>query len=194
MKLSSIVIAFFASIAPALAQVSITGFGSGDFNYDAGFSSGVTNTSQTATSFTATLADSSAQLAATFTASASIPANGALSLTANLGTNPGSTFILELYDINFAAQRYDGNWNNFTTGVSSTATLSFGPATSGFDFAHVTSMILSTGGGPTSPAFTVTFDQLSAVPEPSTYAAIVGAAGLALAIVKRRKRVDVLRV
>ena len=178
----------FAGAASAFAQ-SITGFGTGDFTRD-GSSTGTF--SQDANGITVTLADLGGQLVGSFAAPASIVGNTSLlSLTATVTTNPGTSFTLELIDNAALSQSYNGSWGSFTTGSSSTATLTFGSATPGFNFANILGMTLSTAGGNPSNSVMVTLDQLTAVPEPSTYAAIFGLACLGAAIVRQKRRAAV---
>lgn len=190
MKITCLLFALVTGIAPAIAQVTITGFGTGDFNYDAG-SSNVNSTSQSGTSFTASMSDAGGQVAGFFATPVSIVGNtSSLSLTATVTTNPGSSFTLELYD-GSRFQTYQGNWSSFTPGVSSTATINFGPPTAAFNYANISGMILSTGGSPGN-TLGVTLDQLvanpSPIPEPSTYAAVFGVTCLGVVFYRRRLR------
>jgi hypothetical protein len=191
MKLPYIVVILLASITPAVSQVSITGFGSGQFTYDSNFSN-TQSISQTASNFTVRMLDQGGSLFGSVPTVSIIGSTALLSLTAIVTENPGTSFTLELYD-NSQLATYTGNWANFTTGASSTATLQFASAPAGFNYANITGVFLNTGGA-SGPSVTATLDQLTAIPEPSTYAAILGLVCIGAAIVKRRQRAEALSV
>jgi hypothetical protein len=191
MKLTSIIIAILASIAPAFAQVSLTGFGTGDYSDASSGPQAPTFFSQTSTNATVSM-NNDGQMQGTFSAKNITAFTSSLQLTATKTTNSTFPFSLELYD-GSVFQTYTGTWNDFTMGSPSTATLSFGAPQAGFNFTNVTGMVL-TMGGTSGQSVTVTLDQLTAVPEPSTYAAVFGLACLGTAIVRKHKRREVATV
>jgi hypothetical protein len=127
-----------------------------------------------------------------FATPADITANpNALVLSATKSTSVSSSFTLTLYDGNFVSQSYTGSWGSFTTGIKQDVILSVSLINGAFIKNNVVGMDISFGG--TGDALSVTFDSLSTavvspIPEPSTFAALGGAAVLGLAIMRRRRQ------
>jgi len=114
---------------------------------------------------------------------------GALALTATVWENPATGFQLWLYDSEFNSYVYDGNWSDFTTGAESTVVLNAQVGQTGaFDFTQVQGLDFFFDAGLGGETFNVTFDTLSAVPEPSTYAVLAGLVCLGYGVIRRRRK------
>ncbi len=163
----------------------LTGFGTGDFS-DAG-SSGF---SQDATSATFSGSDQSGAFLGTYNP-VNVSALGEefqLVVTATISTANNTAFTIEIFDgTNF--QGFTGFWSDFTLNTPTTVYLPMSNTVSAeFDYTQVQGVQIQFGG--TGSTLTVSFDtlEISAVPEPATFAALAGMATLGLAVVRRRKR------
>jgi hypothetical protein len=177
------------STTSSFADVLLTGFGTGQI------------TVLPATTFTATQTSSTLNIAGTDGGTASFQAlfptvnitgnTLQLALTGTInGTNPASTFEIDLYDGN-VFREYQSNFSNFGSGTEKTVDLTLLGSDVGFDPTQVQGLAIFFGG--TGSTLNFTFDQLSAVgatsvvPEPSTYALLaLGFATLGFAYRRRR--------
>lgn len=105
--------------------------------------------------------------------------------------NAASSLRVFFFDNNFLTASAAFNATSFTTGSFSTAAEVLTPG-SGFNAANVMGFYI-TGNIPNGLArFNYSFDNLavaaSAIPEPSTYAAILGALALGFVAYRRRQR------
>jgi len=167
----------------------INGFGSSELSASDG---SVFDSQSTTTTTYSGLDNGNPSFIGLFATSADITANpNALVLSATQSTNVSSSFTLTLYDSAFASQSYTGSWSSFTTGIKQDVILSVSLINGAFIKSNVVGMDISFGG--TGDALTITFDSLStavvsAIPEPSTFATLGGAAVLGLAIMRRRRQ------
>lgn len=121
----------------------------------------------------------------------SIGSNGYLQVSAQaLSLNAATSFQVVLLDSGSVAATSTFNASDFLTGTYSTAFAQLTPGI-GFMANSIDSMII-TGGLPSGTArFNFSFNEIkavaSAIPEPSTYAALAGALVLGLAALRRRK-------
>lgn len=119
-------------------------------------------------------------------------ASGMLSITVTGQLDSGNAagfFNVQFFDANSHSQAFSISSSSFTTGMT-TVSISLGPWTT------ADPTILNgwkIGGGDivtTGPDFRMTLDQLalspSAIPEPGTYAALIGALALGVAVWRRR--------
>lgn len=122
------------------------------------------------------------------TSAGSIGTNTLLSVTAQaLATNAASSFQIFLKDTGAKTASVTFTASSFPTGGYTTAlgVLTFD---SGFLSNSIDSMII-TGGQPGGTAiFNFSFDNISAVPEPSTYATLIGAGVFVVVAAVRRRR------
>jgi hypothetical protein len=120
----------------------------------------------------------------------SIATNTSLAVSAQmLATNVASSFTVTLVDTSAKTAFATFDTADFVTGSYTTITkpLSF---QLGFDAGSIDSMIISGGQPGGTDRFNVSFDNVSAVsavPEPSEWAAFAGAATLGLAVWQRRR-------
>jgi PEP-CTERM motif len=128
--------------------------------------------------------------------SISLAVNTNLALTANtLADNTASAFKINLSDtsnVNFAY--YTVTTSLLSSSASATPViLSVGNVDSGFDWNHVQGFKLVglSQTFDTDKKLSISFDNLStsAIPEPSTYAALFGLGALGLSAVRRRRKV-----
>ena len=172
------------------ASVSLTGFGSSEFT-DGGSSSFI----QTSTTTQYNGNDQTGSFLGTFSPVDITGFTSSITLTATLsGANPSSGFILELWDGGSEFRDYSGNWSSFSSGAPATVVFTATTPTIGsFNVTTVQGMQLLFGG--TGSTLNITFDTLTAnsaavVPEPATYAGLAGAAGLIMAVWRRRRGRD----
>jgi hypothetical protein len=120
----------------------------------------------------------------------SISGNPFLAVTAQtISTNLASGFTVFLYDTSGKTADAGFSTSSFPTGGYTTAYSTIANIQSGFNYTIEYIRITGNIPGGTSQ-FNVSFDNISAVsaiPEPSTYAAILGAACLGFVIVRRQK-------
>ncbi len=117
----------------------------------------------------------------------SIGPNTQLSVTAQtLSGNVATSFAVFLFDTNGKSASASFATSLFNGGNYATATLSL-TFQSGFNSSVIDSMIISGAQPGAIDAFKMSFDNVGVVPEPATYAAIVGSAALGLAYLRRRK-------
>lgn len=112
-------------------------------------------------------------------------------ITAQLDAgNTATSFNIQFFDTGLGGQAFSISSSAFVTGVMTTVNI---PVTwlSGIDPTQINGWTIGGGNSiTTGPDFRMTIDQValttSAVPEPSTYAAIVGALALGLGVWRRR--------
>lgn len=118
----------------------------------------------------------------------SIGSNTAFSVTAQaLSGNASSSFVVVLFDTNGNTASSTFLASSFPTGSYSTATVNF-TTIGAFQPNSLEFVRISGGQAGGSSQFAFSFDNLTAVPEPSTYAAIFGIACFGAVMVKRQKR------
>jgi hypothetical protein len=168
------------------AQVlTITGFGTGDFTVVNDFSANIAVT-QTATTLTIVGNDQTSALAGTFAQFDMTGYMGGIDLAASVsGTNPGTHFTLTLYDSANNPAEFHGNLGSFSSAIS---VLTLSPGAVGvFMPTNVVAMVLSFGGAGSSLTMTLDALTVGAIPEPSTYAAIIGLLALGYVAYRRRQ-------
>lgn len=94
-------------------------------------------------------------------------------------------FSIELFDADGDSRQYNGFFTDFTPSASSTVTANFATQTGLFDPTVTQVSFVASGAGTASANIQLT--NLTAVPEPSTYA-LVALGGLALFFVIRRRK------
>jgi hypothetical protein len=119
----------------------------------------------------------------------SIGTNTQISVTAKLlSGNTATSFTVFLSNTNPSlSASVSFPTSLFNSGGYATATLSFFQ-TGGFNPNAIETVKITGNQIGGSSAFDISFDNISAVPEPSTYAAILGTATLGLAYLRRRNR------
>jgi hypothetical protein len=104
-------------------------------------------------------------------------------ISGSMTSAPTSNFSVVLYDSAFATFNLSGgSWTNISSSGSDALTLDSG---AGFNWASVQYIDINTGGLGDTVAGTLT--NISAVPEPSTYALIAGFAAFLFVAIRRRK-------
>jgi hypothetical protein len=195
MKLIVLLAGLLVVPSAMFGQVTLTGFGSGQFTVDNGITASGSWT-QFATSLSVTVSDLYGTFAGTFTPVNITGITSTLVLTATVTSNPGSAFRVEIYDASLSDRStpkirtasYSGNWSSFAPSVPSSVALMPYSVDSGFDYSTVQGFQLLLGGAGSTLA--VSFDTLatSAVPEPSAYAGIFGLCVLGATAWLRRRR------
>lgn len=103
-------------------------------------------------------------------------------------TNAGTSFVINFFDDSLASTQYQVSTASFAIGSLTTVYIPLN--WSGINSANLTEWNMGGGTSGINP-YLMTFDNLAfttAIPEPSTYAAIFGVACLGAAIVRRQKR------
>ncbi len=162
----------------------------GSANPNLGFTNSGGTLNVTGSSPTPNNADTSKLVFVHFAPFLSIGSNTLLSVTAQLLTgNVANSFKITLFSFGggdaFATFTIA---NSFPTGSYSTATspLTFGPGSFYPDSIYEVRISGDLHDG--SDAFKMSFDNISAVPEPSTYGALFGASVFGVVVVVRRRR------
>ncbi len=162
----------------------------GSANPNLGFTNSGGTLNVTGSSPTPNNADTSKLVFFHFAPFLSIGSNTLLSVTAQpLTGNVANSFKITLFSFGggdaFATFTIA---NSFPTGSYSTATspLTFGGGSFSTDSIYQVIISGDLPGG--SAAFKMSFDNISAVPEPSTYAALFGASAFGVVVVLRRRR------
>jgi hypothetical protein len=110
-----------------------------------------------------------------------------LSLTASYSGPSTARFDVALFDADGDSLNFTGYFSSFTPGVTSTLTLNFGFAEGTFNGPVRTVAIIANGIGGANSGVDLTVYNLSAIPEPSTWALmLLGTTGVLIAI-RRRK-------
>ncbi len=126
-----------------------------------------------------------------FSSVKNIGGNTSLSITAQrLGTNAASSFIVYLIDSLGGSAYAAFSTASFSTSSLTTVTGSL--TFLGLNTSSLETIVISGGQPVDSATFGMTFDQISAtsaIPEPSTYAALAGLGALGLAVITRRRRI-----
>lgn len=103
------------------------------------------------------------------------------------GHNSATNFVVEFIDSSLGAQQFTVSTNSFLVGSMTMVEIAIGSWT--IDPTQITDWTIGGGTTPTL-AFRMTLDNLkvsaSAIPEPSTYAAMAGALALGLVVWRRR--------
>jgi hypothetical protein len=181
---------FLCSVVGAQAQIILDNFNTGTATGAVvGSTSWVGQVTQNAT--TITVGGTANDDNGWGTTSASVNATGMsfVTFTAQRDSgNAASSLTIQFEDVSLNTQVYSFSTSAFSIGSLSTVSVALA-WTGGFDPTQITGWNI--GGGAASPgssAFRMTFDNLAltAVPEPSTYAAILG--GLALGFAAWRRR------
>lgn len=186
MRRLALALAFSALVSlTAHAQVLVN-FGSASFTPDADLSDFDT-IAQSAASISLTGFDDGHTLAGTFATTLDFSAVTTLYLTGSVqGTAPDSTFTVLLFNSDFSQTRtYESAFNIYGT-TSASYALSFVSEDSSFTDIGGFQLITNGAGAPLAFTLENLAASLSAVPEPSTYAALLGACALALVALRRR--------
>ena len=101
--------------------------------------------------------------------------------------NVASAFTVFLFNTNGKSASVSFATSLFNGGGYATATLSL-IAQGGFNPNSIDSMTITGNQLGGTDSFRISFDNISAVPEPATYAAILATATLGLACLRRRRR------
>ena len=96
-------------------------------------------------------------------------------------------FSIELFDADGDSRQYNGFFTNFTPSVSSTVTANFATETGIFNPTVASLSFVVLGAG--SASANIQLSNLTAVPEPSTYA-LMALGGLVLFFMVRRRKVQ----
>jgi hypothetical protein len=181
--LAAVLVTSVSTLGIAHSQVTITGFGTGQF---AATSNDFGGTGQTATTFNIAGTDFGLSLFGNVSPSpVNITGNTvSLSLTGTFTGTATSAFQINLFDNAGNDVLYQGSFSSFSQGVSSTVTLLPISGGSGVFNNNVVSLALLTTG--TGSTVNLTLDTLSAVPEPSTWA-FTALGGVVLGLAVRRK-------
>lgn len=162
--------------------VQITGFGTGDF---AQSFSGFTTTTPSSSSISVAGTDDSG-LYGSF-ATVTVGNVSSLYLTATRTSGAASNYQIELFDADGDSAIYQANLGSFTLNLPSVVLFSLVGSNGTFNGTAVSVGFVGAGSG--SSTIAITLDNLSttsAIPEPSTYVAIFGAAALGFVVVRRR--------
>lgn len=175
------------SAVAAMAQTTLTGFGTGEFTVDSGSTS--VAYSQTAGSLSFTANDQTSTFAGTFSTVNLTGQLAGIHLTATVTTNPASDFAVQLYDSSFQIFTFSGNWSAFDTNSPKTIYLAADAGQTGpFDASSVLGLGLAFGG--TGDALVISLDSVttSAVPEPATSGILLGLSAVGLILWHRQRR------
>lgn len=165
-----------------------TGDAAGSVNKNSQFSQGVGVFNFTGTNVIIPTNSADSKVEFFYTTPASIGSNSLLSVTAqSFATNLATSFEVTLKDTLGATAAASFTTASFPTGSYTTAT-GLLTLTGLFNGNSIDSMIISGGQPGGLVTFNVSFDNISAVPEPSTYAAIFGASVFGVVAAMRRRR------
>ncbi|MEO7931895.1 MAG: PEP-CTERM sorting domain-containing protein [Chthoniobacterales bacterium] len=192
--MAKIILSCFAILVisiTSLQAIVITGFGSTGESGASAFTVDTNNTNfntsgQTAFTLPATGTDSNV-LIGTFTP-INITGNSTIQLTlAVSGTNPNSAFTVRLYSSDFSFRTYSGFLSSFGSSQT-TVVLTPGSGT----ITGNTVVAFGFFGGGSGNSLNLTFDTITAVPEPSSYVLmIIGAMVLSRIAFKRRTQAEI---
>lgn len=177
------VVVLSAVVSVGLRAQDITGFGSGDFTLTF---SDFSSSNQNADFYMVSGSDIGSFFVGSFDP-VMIGTPSVLTLTAIVTSQPSSVFSIELYDLSDNSIVYEANWSDFVLNASSVSEMQF-VSNNGFNGTAVR-LALATGGD--GAALSVTFDNLSAIPEPATWAAMLGGVALFMVVGRRRRRTAV---
>src|SRR5690606_29365357 len=104
----------------------ITGFGTGDFTLDPGFSS-LAGYTPTATSFDFTASSGDFNVSGTLSTATAASASGNIYLTATVSSYSfdSSVFYIDLFDTDFDSVSFQGSWAQFSVGAEHEYTLTY---------------------------------------------------------------------
>ena len=188
MKLPLLILLGLAFFSQTARSVVITGFGSSPESGRSAFQIDTETTSfsteQTSSATRIFGSESGNIFAGTFSA-VDITGNEQIQLTALVtGANPNTNFTVELYNTNLDAIRtYRGNTEDFS---SSNMTVTLVPQAGSASFTDIAGFQF-TANGTTSSNLNMTFDTLSAVPEPSMYGLLMLGSMLAGGVYWKRR-------
>ncbi len=175
------VVTFAVCLSPTSAQyVDLGTLGSTDFTIDPGSTGTFTQTSTTLDFTAASLGD---QVFGNYTASDwSAYSDFGIRMTVT-GANPDLPFTITIYDTSFNSNAYQGFTTGLLDGVPGVAPITL--TSSGADLSLVAGFQIGWDGS--SSPINVSMSNVSAVPEPSTFA-LLALGGLALAAYRLRRR------
>lgn len=187
----ALALAFSSLLSLTAGAQVLVNFGSASFTPDPALSDFATIT-QSSTRLSVAGLDHGQTLAGYFTTTLDFSGVTTLYLTASIdGAVPDSMFTVLLFNTDFSQTRtYESAFNHYGV-TSATYALTFATEDSGFTDIAGFQLIANGVGAPL--AFTLENLSASPIPEPSTYAALFGAAALALATRRRRHESSVIR-
>ncbi len=176
-----------ALISPTQAQ-NITGFGEGDFSFLG--SDFTVNTAGPESFFISGSATSTllGSLDSPVSVSSSL---ASVYLTATQSSNVTDQFQIGIYDADFNGRLYSGFLSSFTQNATLTLELHFVAADNsgtGSAFNGEVAYVSFIGAGSPTSSLSLTLNNLSAVPEPATAAALLGMAAVGICGLRRRRR------
>jgi hypothetical protein len=174
---------FLAALIPSLSvnAALITNFGTGSFTENPAFSNELSSYSQTATSSTAVIGWSGGLLAGTLSTPFDPAGFDSFSLSFTLNSAHSFVGTVFLLDSANTPETFTVDFSSAVVGQATTLVLS-GPTT--LSISSITQFGLQANAAPGND-LNITLTGLTAIPEPSTYAAILG--GLALIFLVRRR-------
>jgi hypothetical protein len=186
MKRLLLALAFSALVSLTASAQLLVNFGAAAFTPDSDLSDFATIT-QSASSVSVAGFDHGQTLAGTFASPVDFSAVTTLYLTASVeGTAPDSTFTVLLFNSDFSQTRtYESAFNTYSV-TSASYALSFVAEDSGFADIAGFQLIANGVGAPLAFTLENLAASPSAIPEPSTYAALLAAVAFCATVIRRR--------